>query len=254
MTVIDIHGHLGSWPDFHIPEPSSEWLLATDDRIGIDVTGISHLVAVGHDVAEGNRLAMDAMRRHPARFGAWLVADPRRRSGVSEIAAHLDEPGVWGLKLHPDTYEYPIDGGGYEPYLELAREHGALVLSHGQTRSPYSDPAQLAQVADRMEGLNLIIGHAGLWQDGFERAAELASERPGLYLEICGSRLTTYWLERMVEIAGAGKVLFGTDAVFLDPRVGLGRVVHARLDEDERARILGLNAIRILGHRFRKEH
>jgi predicted TIM-barrel fold metal-dependent hydrolase len=253
MTIIDVHGHVGSWPDFHIPEPSAEWLIGVNQRIGIDATGISHLIAVGHDVVEGNRLTLDVVGRHPDRLGAWLVTDPRRRDGVSEIAGHLDEPGVWGLKLHPDTYEYPIDGPGYQPYLELAREHGAPVLSHGQTRSPYSDPGQLAQVADRIEGLTVIVGHAGLWQDGFERAAELARETPGLYLEICGSRLTTHWLERMIEIAGAGKVLFGTDAVFLDPRVGLGKVVHARLDEAQRARVLGLNALEILGHRFRKE-
>lgn len=254
MTVIDFHGHLGSWGDFFIPEPSAEWLLATDDRIGVDLTGVSHLVAVGHDVVEGNRLTLDAVRRHPARLGAWLVADPRRRDGIAEIAAQLDEPGVWGLKLHPDTFEYAIDGPGYLPYLELARERGAPVLSHGQTRSPYSDPSQIARAAERIEGVKIAVGHAGLWQDGFERAAALAAETPGVYLEICGSRLTTYWLERMVAIAGADKILFGTDAVFLDPRVGLGKVVHARISDGQRARILGGTAIAVLGSRLRKDH
>lgn len=249
--IIDIHGHVGTWPDFFIPEPSAQWLVETSTRIGIDLTVISHLVAVGHDTITGNRMALAAARQFPGRLGVWLVADPHRSERAADIRAQLDEPGVCGLKLHPDVHEYAITDPGYRPYLELAEESGVPILSHGQTRSPWSDPAQLAEVCRRHERLTLLMGHSGLWVDGFDRAIAFAQEHAGLHLEICGSRLTHRWVVRLVSEAGAHKVLFGSDASFLDPRVGLGKVRMARLTDEERALVLGGNAARILGERWR---
>ncbi|OLF11203.1 metal-dependent hydrolase [Actinophytocola xinjiangensis] len=251
--IIDAHGHVGGWDQFLVPQPSADWLVATSSRIGIDVTGISHLVAVGYDTRLGNRLALAEAARFPGRLGVWLVADPHDPDGPRVADDLLDTPGVWGFKLHPDTHECPVTDSRYGPYLRRAVERGVPVLSHSQTRSPYSDPADLAEVVDRHPGLTLLAGHAGLWQDGFVRAAELAAAHDGLYLEICGSRLTARWLERLVAIAGAERVLFGTDATFLDPRAGLGKVVNSRLSAHERDLVLGGNAARLLGARLNPE-
>lgn len=248
--IVDIHGHVGAWGDFLVPQPSADWLLRTAGRIGIDAVGVSHLLALGYDSRLGNRLALALAGEHPGRLGAWLVADPHDPVGHRVIADQLEETGVWGLKLHPDLHECSILDSRYARFLRLAAERGIPVLSHGQTRSPYSDPGDLAEAVRRHSGLRLLAGHAGLWPDGFHRAAELAAGQEGLYLEICGSRLTTWWLERMVAIAGAEKVLFGTDAVFLDPRVGLGKVRHARISVPDRDLVLGGNAARLLGDRL----
>lgn len=246
MTVIDVHGHIGAWHDFFVPEPSARWLVETNSRAGIDIVGVSHLTAIAHDARAGNLLAIEAARQFPGRIGVWLVADPHRPQHVAEVADQLDLPEVWGLKLHPDVQEYPVTGQGYAPYLQLALERGVPVLSHGQTRSPWSEPAQIAEVTSRFEGLDVLMGHTGLWVDGFDRAALLAAEHTGLHLEICGSRLTAAWLERLVATAGAEKVLFGSDASFLDPRVGIGKVLYARLSDHDRGLVLGGNAARIL--------
>lgn len=246
MRIIDVHGHLGGWHDFFVPEPSAHWLVETNSRIGIEVVGVSHLVAIAHDARAGNLLALDAAREFPGRLGVWLVADPHRPQLVAEIAEQLELPEVWGLKCHPDVQEHPLTGAGYAPFLELARERGKPVLTHGQTRSAWSSPDQIAEVAMRYPGLDLLMGHAGLWVDGFDHAARLAAEIPGLHLEVCGSRLTTRWLEHLVNVAGVEKVLFGSDACFLDPRVGLGKVLYARLSEHDRELVLGGNAVRLL--------
>ena len=250
--IVDVHGHLGTWSDFFVPEPSAQWLVETNSRIGIDAVIVSHLVAFGYDTTVGNRMAIEAAARHPGQIGVWLVANPHWPERVADIRAQLDEPGVCGLKLHPDVHEYAITDPGYRPYLELAQEQGLPVLSHGQTRSPWSDPVQLADICARHEGLSLLMGHAGLWVDGFERACALAREHEGLYLEICGSRLTHRWLERIIDDVGARKVLFGSDASFLDPRTGLGKVLHARLDPSDRELVLGGNAVRLLGERWKR--
>lgn len=248
--VVDAHGHVGSWADFFVPQPGPDWLVATNEAIGIDIVGVSHLVAVGRDVLAGNELALGLAERYPGRIGVWLVGDPHRPDAPAMLREQLSRPGVWGFKLHPDTHACAADDPRYDPVLELAAEAGVPVLVHGQSGSPSADPARLAALADRHPQVPVLLGHAGLWPDGFDRAARLAAARTNLYLEICGSRLTTRWLERMVAVAGAERVVFGTDACFLDPRTGLGKVRFARLTDIDRAQVLGGTMARLLGPRL----
>ncbi|GAA3466919.1 amidohydrolase family protein [Nonomuraea roseola] len=234
--ILDAHGHVGSWPDFLIPDPTADGLVSLMDRLGIDAMGISHLLGVGPDAQGGNRLAFEAAERHPGRFGVWQVYNPHHRN-------RLVTEGVWGVKIHPDVHQCPLDDPRYDPVWEL----GLPVLAHGQTDSPWSDPAQFAVVAARHPGVPLLMGHTGLWPYGFTRAARLAADHPNLYLETCGSKMTGRWIARLAELAGADRVLFGSDSCFLDLRVGYGRIALAPLDEADRALIQGGNLARILG-------
>ncbi|MEV0311005.1 amidohydrolase family protein [Nonomuraea fuscirosea] len=233
--ILDAHGHLGSWPDFLIPDPSAAGMVSLMDRLGIDAIGISHLLAVGPDAEEGNRLAFAAAGRHPGRIGVWQVYNPHQRN-------RLTGSGVWGVKIHPDVHECRLDDRRYDPVWEL----GLPVLAHGQTGSPWSDPAQFVTVAGRHPHVPLLLGHAGLWPNGFARAAELAGPYPNLFLEICGSKMTGRWIARLAELIGADRVIYGSDACFLDLRVGFGRVALAPLTDADRTLIQGANLARLL--------
>ncbi|GAA2673283.1 amidohydrolase family protein [Nonomuraea recticatena] len=234
--ILDAHGHVGSWPDFLIPDPTADGLVSLMDRLGIDAMGISHLLGVGPDAEGGNRLAFEAAERHPGRFGVWQVYNPHHRN-------RLVTEGVWGVKIHPDVHQCPLDDPRYDPVWEL----GLPVLAHGQTDSPWSDPARFAVVAARHPDVPLLMGHTGLWPYGFASAARLAADHPNLYLETCGSKMTGRWIARLAELAGADRVLFGSDSCFLDLRVGYGRIALAPLVEADRALIQGGNLARILG-------
>lgn len=250
--IIDIHAHLGSWFDFLLPEPSAEWHLEVAERIGVGVSGISHLDGFGFDARGGNERAIAAAEGADGKLAVWLVVNPYQ-DDLDRIREQLDHPHVWGLKLHPDVQQYPVTGPRYEPYLQAAESVGATVLSHGETRSPFNSPAQLAEIARRHPGSAVLLGHAGLLVDGVDHVGELAASFPNLYAEFCGSLLTHHFLERLVDVAGAGKVVFGSDACFLDQRWGVGRVLYSDLPEDTKAKVLYGNARRILGHRFTEE-
>ncbi|MFF5262031.1 amidohydrolase family protein [Actinomadura viridis] len=244
--VIDAHGHLGSWFNFAIPDASPERLLAVMDRAGVATMCVSHLLGVGPDARSGNALLLAELERHPGRFLGYAVYDPHDPRAASRAAALLDVPGVIGLKLHPDTHEHPLDGPGYAPALALAAERGRLVLSHGQHGSPWSDPARFETVAARHPSLRLLLGHAGLWPSGYAAAARVAGRHPNVTLEICGSRMTARHVAGLVAAVGADRVVFGSDALFLDLRVGLGRVVLAPLEPAERDMLLFGTMTRLL--------
>ncbi|WP_283136261.1 amidohydrolase family protein [Rhizohabitans arisaemae] len=238
--ILDAHGHIGSWPDFLIPDPSAEGLIATMDSTGIAATGISHLLGLGPDAVEGNRRALAVAAAHPGRFGVWQVYNPHHRTPPT------DGPGVWGVKLHPDVHLCRLDDPLYEPVWKL----GLPVLAHGQTDSPWSSPEQFAVVAARHPQVPLLMGHTGLWPYGFRRAAEAVAEHPSVLLEVCGSKMTGRWIARLAALAGPERVVFGSDACFLDQRIGFGRVALAPLAEPDRALIQGGNLARVLGPRL----
>ncbi|NUR91665.1 MAG: amidohydrolase family protein [Nonomuraea sp.] len=235
--ILDAHGHLGTWPDFLIPDPTAEGMVELMDRIGVDAVGVSHLLGVGPDPLEGNRLAFEAAAKYPGRLGVWEVYNPHHRNPLQATG--------WGVKLHPDVHRCRLDSPLYDPVWEL----GVPVLAHGQIDSEFTNPARFAAVAARHPGVPLLMGHSGLFPYGFTDAALAVADHPSVFLETCGSKMTGRWIARLAALVGPERVVHGSDACFLDLRVGLGRVVLAPLADADRALIQGGNLARILGGR-----
>ncbi len=236
--VIDAHGHVGTWTSFAIADPSTASLVAMMDRCGVAVMCVSHLLGVGPDARGGNALLLEALDRHPGRLLGYAVFDPHDPQGPDRLADLLSTPGIIGVKLHPDMHEYPLDGTAYEPAFALAATHGRLVLAHSQHASPWDDPVRFGPVAARHPEVALLMGHAGLLPLAFPVAADVAEQHPNVVLETCGSRMTARHLVRLVERLGAHRLAFGSDALFLDLRVGLGRVALAPLSPADKEQLL----------------
>jgi predicted TIM-barrel fold metal-dependent hydrolase len=101
-------------------------------------------------------------------------------------------------------------------------------------------------VAARHPSVELLMGHAGLLPSGFPAAAEVAVQHPNVTLELCGSRTTARHLAWLVETVGADRMVFGSDALFLDLRVGLGRVQLAPISAADRDQLLFGTMTRLL--------
>ncbi|WP_405998522.1 amidohydrolase family protein [Streptomyces sp. NBC_00829] len=238
MRIVDAHGHLGRWSAFAVTDGSADSLIRVMDRCQVATACVSHLLAVGPDARAGNALLLTELDLHPGRLLGYAVYNPHDPEAPARLVDLLDVPGVIGVKLHPEVHELPLDDRAYAPAFDIAAARGRLVLAHSQYASAFSDPVRFAAVAPRYPDLPVLMGHSGLWTDGFAPAAEAAARCPNLVLETCGSRMTTRHLLRLVAEAGAGRIAFGSDAVFLDLRVGFGRVLLSGLGEADLAQIL----------------
>jgi predicted TIM-barrel fold metal-dependent hydrolase len=54
-------------------------------------------------------------------------------------------------------------------------------------------------------------------------------------------------IERFIREVGAERVLFGSDIPLLEPAAALGRIAYARISEEAKGKILGLNIRQLLG-------
>ena len=82
---------------------------------------------------------------------------------------------------------------------------------------------------------------------GQEEAVAAAQECENIYLETCSSFSEHGAMEFLVNGAGEDRVLFGSDMPLIEPRHQIAKITTADLSDQAKRKILGLNAMRILG-------
>ena len=67
---------------------------------------------------------------------------------------------------------------------------------------------------------------------------------------MCGWEFSETWLDKILELIGAEKILFGTDNPWHNPAYSLGRIAYAKISDKEKEKILGGNFKRLVGEKF----
>lgn len=244
-TVVDAHAHSGPYSLFFIPDPSPAAMVRVMDRCGVDTAVLASHLAIQLDATAGNRATAAAVDAHPGRLAGHLTVNPWQ-DPETEVATWGDDSRFVGIKLHPDLHSYPVTGPRYAAVWELSAATGMPVLVHSWTGSPYDDPAQIGEVAERHPDAVILMGHSSGVKHGVDGAIEVARRHPGVVLETCGTNIAGRYVERMVGELGAAKVVFGSDFPFIDLRYALGRLCFARLSDDDRRAVLGGTMTRLL--------
>jgi predicted TIM-barrel fold metal-dependent hydrolase len=244
--VIDAHAHIGPWFNFFIPDASPASMVPVMERCGVRHTVVSATLAIGPDGPAGNAEVAALVQAQPEHFSGYAVFSPHQPDSAANVARYLQQPGFVGIKIHPDTHAYSVNGPLYRPAWELAQRFHVPVLTHTFVDSPWCDPLHFDEVATNFPDVSILLGHSGVTGEGHRRAIQVALKHPHLYLELCGSFTTGVWIKRMVDAVGAERVIYGSDFPFIELRYGLGRVVFAPLSREALQLVLGGNARRLL--------
>jgi len=263
-TVIDLHAHLGLWSLFHLNDPWEDHIIQVMDLLGIDKICIASHAAIGVDATLGNQITAQAMKRYPQRIIGLAVINPHRpKEAVNELNTCIKKNGMRGIKLHPSMYGYPIDGRGFLPAFKYAEDYGLPIITHtdyaegrsgaplGGSSLPFSkinvaSPLRTVEVAVKFPNVNVVLVHSGHNQEGHQLTLEAVRDLSNVYLDFSGTERDFGLIEEYVSVFGASRVVFSTDMPYLDPRSALGRVTFAEIADEEKAQVLGLNAVRLL--------
>jgi predicted TIM-barrel fold metal-dependent hydrolase len=253
ILVIDAHAHLlpQTTPATAFLWTRPEEMLVSMDRLGIDIACIS---AVGS--GEQNDEVIETVRRLPDRFVGFILVNPRYPDRmIPELercfAAH---PGIRGIgEIHPPSYthHYPVTGSNYRVLWEYAAYRRVPVLIHSgpASEAAYCSPAQIARVAEWHPSVPFLIGHCGAYDSWnmLEEAIEVTRRHDNLFLEICAMGRHYGIVEYLVQKVGADRVLFGTDAPFHDWTAEVAHVAYAKISDEAKEKIFGLNMKVLLG-------
>lgn len=250
VDVVDVHAHID------VPARDLIWPLNADDldadsrRCGIGLTIVSPFegfMATNPDqLKAAHDLCVQAVAKYKTSLRAYLAFQPHLlKASVAEMRRALqpDSPFV-GFKLHGAIDQYPADGPNYQPLFEFANEHGMTVLYH-----VYGKLDRVAAMLEKYPRMNLIVAHLGLWISP-DNLGNYLKSLPNLYADTCSSTLPNGRLEKLVAEGGAEKILFGTDATYLDVGPQVAKVAFARLSEEQKRLVFGGNARRIFGKRL----
>ena len=251
--VIDCHAHLhhhsaSNWKD------SDRLLIEAADKLGIDQLCCSILTPKRPATVEGfrqcNAWLSEAVQRFPGRVLGYCYVNPgHTREALEEIRRYVLEHGFIGVKLYNEhTCTEPV----VAPVVELAIELKVPILHHaGHMHYPnkeqprISDAGHLAALAKRYPEATLICAHIGGGGD-WEWTIKAARHAKNLFLDTSGSVVDEGIVDMAARAVGVDRLLFGCD---MSLTAGVGKILAAKLSQEEKSRILGGNMKRILSMR-----
>ena len=254
-TLTDANVSLFHWPFRRLPLDEPAVLAARLAALGIGEAWAGSFEGLLHRDLDGvnTRLAAACRDIRTLRLRPFGSVNPLLPDWPEDLRRCAHVHGMPGLRLHPNHHGYRLDHPEFDRLLRLAGEAGLLVQLAVSTEDTRTQPPQ-TQVADvdlhplpallarHPRTRVLLLNH----RPG-SLTAELARQ-PNLWFDLARTEATD-GVARLVQLAGNGRVLFGSHAPFLIPEAALIRVEEgllAGLPTAEAEALLMTNARRLL--------
>ncbi len=205
----------------------------------------------GTGIEGHNAYVYQAMQRYPDQILGFGWADPTVsvEHAIQMVHRCIDDYGMHGVKLNGAQNGYYID----DPELslpvidEIARTGKLLAFHIGPDAYERTHPFRAAKIARAYPEMGILMVHMGMTsRDMSDAVIEMAQECPNMYL--VGSATTAGAVLKAIQILGADRVCFGTDAPFQIQHVVRAMyeaLLEDELSESERALVMGGNIARL---------
>ncbi|HXZ94627.1 MAG TPA: amidohydrolase family protein, partial [Dehalococcoidia bacterium] len=194
---------------------------------------------------------------YPDRFIPFASVDPSMgRLAVDKLVHAVKNLGCRGLKLVPPVQHFDFSDPKHFPLWETALElnipiwtHASHQISHPDSDARLGHPMLLEPVTLRYPDLRIILGHCGFpwpWDTW-----SLVVRHANVYVDISAySNLYNHFpWDAYMKYGLESKILFATDYPMISFKEGLSALKALNLPGDFEKKILGENAIRLLGLR-----
>ena len=222
-------------------------LLPAATAARIDCVVAAPAKPVDYDLAGASERLAEECAASAGRAVCLARLDPWQANAPARLAALLEHPSVRGLLLHPWEETFSANS---ERAVALAAQASAsgypVVVEAGHPL--VAEALSLADLARRVEGTVVMtrggqVNMAGLAQ----QSADLALEAAPNLCALSAGMYRQDWLEGCVRRFGPARLLHGSCAPVFDLGYELERGRRARMEDDERAAVLGGNAAALFG-------
>lgn len=236
IFVLDVHGHVGAHRPFQLGKHDGSDVAYTARRAGVDAVVVSSLPAIASDYVWGNEQVAEACRKDPDVIYGYAVPNPYYED--CDLTPWMDQPNFRGIKVHGDMQgSVQLNDHRYDAAYELANKRRLPVLVHAWC--PWEIEAA-ADVASRYPDLTIILGHSGMT---FRNDAIKAAQKcENILIDTAISATVDFAVEKLVDSVGVERVVYGSDICFFDCMHTLGKIALAKLSDDDKEKIFGLNA------------
>jgi len=259
--IIDVHGHLGNINQAPFWAADAKKLEDYCDRAGVDKLCISSSKSLMYDVHEGNLEVARAIQDSQKLLG-YVVVNPVFPETRAELSLLEESEKFVGVKIHPDYHGFDMASRRAVEFLDEIAERTSLMLFHVSCMpgTGFADPMRIARFAERHPKTNIIMAHiAGIFQNehypyfpnlrGLEEVSELGLKN--VFIDTAHHLMYVYpgVMEKVVELAGADQLVYGTDAPLQGPaqmRFAIEIIEALPIPDADKHKILAGNALKLL--------
>ncbi len=239
IPKIDTHWHLEHW---NLLEPGADLKTypALFKKLNIKKAIFSSIRALNGHMREGNRGTFETATKMPGVYGLVVVDPSQPEASLREIRRYVDHPRCVGLKTIQDLYDAKLNDASYQKILDMAEKNRLTVMAH---------LPGLKEAAIARPGVNFVAAHS-TWG----RVKDMIGA-PNIFFDLATSHRQNAesQLSGLVKNAGAGQILFASDAPLMHPAWTIGKIESEAFDRKTLQQIYHDNALkafpRLLGRK-----
>lgn len=241
------------------PMATAEDLISAMDEAGVDAAVIMGVGWTDMDIArEANDYILESAVRYSGRLVPFCSVSPAwGEDALIEIdrCAALGARGVG--ELHPDTQGFKLgDRSLMDPFMDCVKSRKMVALTHSSEPVGHTYPGKgtvtpdvLMEFIERYPDVAIVCSHWGGGLPFYSLMPEVRRALSNTYFDSAASpflyRASIYSV--MSRMARPSSMLFGSDFPLLRPARLMRHIRAADISEEEKERILGGNAQRLLG-------
>jgi len=238
LTFYDVHGHLGEYnAHYHVPKSNIKNVVADTKYYGLTKICVFSFAGIYSDEIYGNDIVASAVEGYPDRFIGFTLLNPHR--GKAAMLHELKRGvsmGLRGIKLIPTYQGYPIEDPLIDVACKWANDHRQIIINHN-----WGSAEQMERLVSSYPNACFVTAHTTI------EYAEVMNKYSNLY--VCSvPLLEPRACEKVIEVIGADRLLFGTDLLDLPIGWSLGPILFARISTQEKEKILKGNLKNILSN------
>ncbi len=214
---------------------------------------------IRREVISFNRWNCDLSRQHPE-LAAFVAADVNALPGslcAEHIKDMIENHAAAGVKLHGAFQGFDMSDERLWPTYQVCQDLNVPIIAHsGPDRESkgFAEPHAFAKMLDSFPQLRMVVAHlgGGTWT----QTLDIAKAYPNTYFDCCeiiewtqsDNGPTDKQLAQLIRDIGSSRVMMGSDFPWYDLDHSIDRVFSLPiLSMEEKERIIGANAVDILG-------
>lgn len=221
-------------------------LIKMGDEAGVDHFIVQSVATTPHQVKSINEFISKTVSEYNGKLTGLGTLHPESEDIKGDVE-HLIKLGLKGVKLHPDIQRFESDSEKCMEIYELCEKNNLVLLMHtGDYRYDYSNPNRIIPILETFKKLTFIGAHLAGWSVWHE-AYEKLSHYENLYVDCssCFGFTEKDEVYSLMKKYGADRILFGTDYPMWSPKSEMDIFLSFDFSDEERAKMLGLNAKKI---------
>jgi predicted TIM-barrel fold metal-dependent hydrolase len=237
---------------------TAEELLASMDEAGIGLSVVLNVGWVSHELCvKTNDYILDSVSRYPTRLVGFCAIQPRAGDAAIAELERCAKAGAEGIgELRSDVQGFDLaDKRTMKPLVEAVLKHDLIFLTHSSepVGHEYSGkgsitPDILYSFIAGFPDIKLVCAH---WGGGLPFYALMPEVDKALTNVFFDTAATVFLykpeiFKQMRHIIGSDKILFGSDYPLMHQNRVLAQIQSSQLLEEDKARILGANAQKLL--------